>query len=454
MGDWINLVEAGYRLDLEWDEWLENILETSVPLLDRGAGVNAQVFRVSATRFSLDHVALHGPGTPEMLRAFIENGPPDIIDVIYRRGIPVGTLSEWFFPDVTADCERWFVENSPGNLQDSFGMVAHSGTGTGLVLTAPLPRPRHSGMPERKRWSRIAAHLAAGLRLREHLATLDLDSERVEAIITPEGHIEHARANTKPASIRERLRLAVKNSDSARSRTARQNPDAALELWQGLVDGRWSLVDHFDSDQRRFIVAVKNDPEMPDPRGLSARERQVAEFFGMQRGVKEIGYIFGLSPSTVAHTLSRVQRKLELDSKSELAAFFSPSGMRARLAEVEFASENIAVGSQPLTDSRALAPLTDAEREVAIMLMQGATYATIAGSRNTSEHTIANQVQAIYGKLGVRSRTELAARAAPDHRRSGTETTDRRLTTTDEGTTGSERLIFVSADGRLLQKPS
>ena len=121
---------------------------------------------------------------------------------------------------------------------------------------------------------------------------------------------------------------------------------------------------------------------------------------------------WGLSPSTVAHTLSRVQRKPELDSKSELATFFSPTGMRARLAEIEFARESLAVGAQPLTDSRQLAPLTDAEREVAIMLMQGATYAMIAGRRNTTEHTIANQVQVIDGKLGVRSRTELAARAA------------------------------------------
>jgi len=56
---------------------------------------------------------------------------------------------------------------------------------------------------------------------------------------------------------------------------------AAMENWRGLVDGRWSLVDRFDSDGKRFVVAVKNDPEARDPRGLSRREQQVSELVGL-----------------------------------------------------------------------------------------------------------------------------------------------------------------------------
>jgi hypothetical protein len=61
-----------------------------------------------------------------------------------------------------------------------------------------------------------------------------------------------------------------------------------MDHWPGLTSGRSSLVDRFDSDGRRFVVAVKNDPEFPDPRGLTTRERQVCEFIGIGQSTKEI----------------------------------------------------------------------------------------------------------------------------------------------------------------------
>ena len=44
--------------------------------------------------------------------------------------------------------------------------------------------------------------------------------------------------------------------------------------------------------------------------------------------------------------------------------------------------------------------------------MSGATNAEISRRRGTSENTTANQVKAIYERLGVDSRTALAARLA------------------------------------------
>lgn len=54
--------------------------------------------------------------------------------------------------------------------------------------------------------------------------------------------------------------------------------------------------------------------------------------------------------------------------------------------------------------------LTDAEREITIALLQGATNEQIARERHTSIHTVANQIASIFGKLGVTSRIELAHR--------------------------------------------
>lgn len=54
--------------------------------------------------------------------------------------------------------------------------------------------------------------------------------------------------------------------------------------------------------------------------------------------------------------------------------------------------------------------LTEAEREVAELVLEGLSNRDIAERRGASVKTIANQLRRIYDKLGVSSRFELAAR--------------------------------------------
>jgi DNA-binding NarL/FixJ family response regulator len=56
--------------------------------------------------------------------------------------------------------------------------------------------------------------------------------------------------------------------------------------------------------------------------------------------------------------------------------------------------------------------LTSAERQVVTGVLNGRTNAAIAMARRTSCRTVANQLAAIYRKLGVSSRWELAAHVA------------------------------------------
>jgi DNA-binding NarL/FixJ family response regulator len=55
--------------------------------------------------------------------------------------------------------------------------------------------------------------------------------------------------------------------------------------------------------------------------------------------------------------------------------------------------------------------LTPAERQVVLAVLAGFSNADIAQARGSSPRTVANQLAAIFRKLGVRSRAELAARA-------------------------------------------
>ncbi len=52
--------------------------------------------------------------------------------------------------------------------------------------------------------------------------------------------------------------------------------------------------------------------------------------------------------------------------------------------------------------------LTSAEREIAELVLAGATNKEIAGSRGGSSRTVANHLQSVFRKLGVASRAELA----------------------------------------------
>jgi DNA-binding NarL/FixJ family response regulator len=237
-----------------------------------------------------------------------------------------------------------------------------------------------------------------------------LDAAPIEAIFDGGGKLHDARDGATSKTAREVLRSAVRHIDRARSAAGRQDSDAALEAWEALVRGRWSLVDRFDSDQRRFVVAIRNDPKFSDPRGLSQRERQVAEFIGLGRSAKEIAYLLGAPAASVENSTRRVQAKLGLGSRIELAAFFSPRGIRARLAEVGLADEALLIGSTPPLDETKLAGLTHAERAVLASLIAGSTNHDIAVRRTTSPRTVANQIQGIFRKFGARSRGELMAR--------------------------------------------
>jgi DNA-binding NarL/FixJ family response regulator len=161
-------------------------------------------------------------------------------------------------------------------------------------------------------WHRLAAHISAGNRLRstlEHFAQSNADSlARAEAILSHAGKVEHATGPAESKQAREALRNALVRIDAARSE--RDDAPRAVELWRGLVAGRWSLVEHFERDGRRYYLAHKNDPELGPDRALSERERQVLGYAELGHSNKLIGYSLGLSTSTVATLLGRARKKL------------------------------------------------------------------------------------------------------------------------------------------------
>ena len=86
--------------------------------------------------------------------------------------------------------------------------------------------------------------------------------------------------------------------------------ELVVELWRALISGRWSVVEHFERDGKRYYLAHKNDPELAADRALTPRERQVFGYAELGHSDKLIAYSLGLSLSTVSTLLSSARRKL------------------------------------------------------------------------------------------------------------------------------------------------
>lgn len=336
--DAISIVEAAYDLELDTKGWLSRLLECAAPRLDRGLGLSAWEFDV---RTGINHESRVWLKVDDGLReawlrmAQAEGGNLSLR--VHARGGNFGTATQNL--GLSEDEARVFPPAvavlHPHGVQDVLAVSARDPSGRGFVLAAPMPDVARPTGRERRPWARIAAHIEAGGRLRRAIASGALSdgpgatmaiasdlADGAEAVLSPEGTVEHAEAPAKGRQARAELRRAAKAIDRARS-VARSDEDEALDLWQGLVAGRWSLVERFDHDGRRFFVARRNEPEVRDPRALTMRERQVLAYAAMGHRLKLIGYSLGLSIAAVSGHRTRAMRKLGLHSPADIAALFS-----------------------------------------------------------------------------------------------------------------------------------
>jgi DNA-binding NarL/FixJ family response regulator len=145
-----------------------------------------------------------------------------------------------------------------------------------------------------------------------------------EAILTSGGRLEHAEGPAEHT--RRSLAHAVLAVNRARGTLRADDPDAALDAWKGLVAGRWFLVEHIDTDGKRFLIARKNDPDTAGPPGLSLRECQVLAQRARGLALKVIAYNLGLSIANVSKTVRSGMAKLGLSCEAEIVALFSASG--------------------------------------------------------------------------------------------------------------------------------
>ncbi|WP_437909440.1 LuxR C-terminal-related transcriptional regulator [Sorangium sp. So ce327] len=305
--DFVNVIEAAYRVEGGNEAWLQGIVDAAGPAWGSARAVAAFIAEFDEQRATFRAFAADLRGYPEVVVR--EALALDDAHIWRRlRSFPVALLSDHFARPVDERPRLRSVD-----ARDGFGLIAADPGPRFAVLGFALPRKTRLAAGRRELWTRLSAHMAAGLRLRSLVAR-----DTAEAVLAPDGSVLHAEIAAKPAPMREELRRAALAIDRARGALRRSDADEAVEIWQGLVAGRWSLLERFESDGRRFLIARRNDPAARPARVLSTRERQVAGYAALGHSNKLIAYELGISVSSVNTHLAHAQAKLRVRSRLEL----------------------------------------------------------------------------------------------------------------------------------------
>lgn len=323
----IDVAEAAYNLELGPKDWLPNLLEKGAPLFDRGLGCAAAIWAGQADDQQplVAHLCVGGGG-PDLGHMFAR-AARDVGDSLLETpaaregGARVASETDTHAPSILRAFEKQV------GCKDVLGVWTLDPRLHGVGINIPSRDFISLNRHERRRWRRLAIHIAAGHRVRRHLGRLgDLEgtpiselSFEADAVIDPKDFVvTHARGAAKKKAASETLREAAVQIDRARSKRGVRNPNQALAAWQDLVCGRWSLVDWFDSDGRRFVVAIPNTLGDEDPRGLTKREQRVVELAAKGKTGKFISCDFGISRQRVSYLLTSAMRKLGVKTQAQL----------------------------------------------------------------------------------------------------------------------------------------
>jgi DNA-binding CsgD family transcriptional regulator len=165
----------------------------------------------------------------------------------------------------------------------------------------------------------------------EFALAVPLPTERVQRPNEGETWTPVALHGATADRLREALRDAVLSMERACGPTRRSDPDRAVGPWRALVDAELTLLDSFERDGKRYVVAVENPTrEARDLSLLSPRERQVVTAAAAGRTNKLIAYELGLAYSTVRVLLARAAKRLGVQSRRELVATCKAHQLPAR----------------------------------------------------------------------------------------------------------------------------
>ena len=326
----IDLAEAAYDLEIGAGDWLPNLMEAGDEAFDFGLG-NVAILGMG---FTDDGQPLIGQlctadGSADLPMALMaavrEIGPKAVreltAEATQSQTIDLLSARREERPEIYEAYTRHF------GCKDILSIHAHDPDAHGIIISIPSPELTELSGAERRRWERVAVHITTGHRLRRGLSSADAAVGtklgelplNAEALLDPRRFlVSHAVGEARNSEASTKIREAAVRVDRARGKLRKDDPEEALRLWRAMVRGRWSLVDWFDTDGRRFVLAKPNTPNLGDPRGLTEREHQVVTYGARGESSKLIGYRLGISPQRISKLLREGMHKLGVKTQPQL----------------------------------------------------------------------------------------------------------------------------------------
>lgn len=302
-------VREAYAIERDEQAWLEGIVRALGGAL--GTEALAAVIHPRETgprrMGRISAPPAWSPVVEQVVRTTVE-ADFELMRAAYEGGPFVERLSERanrHAPDVRAQLvDEQLTRQLAPSSGDLLGIYGGSLAGGCMVCVAD-----GGPLAPRTRWAlrRVAAHIAAAFRLRKSVG------QEFDAILDDDGRVLERRVALE--GMEEALAEAAVQSRRAET----TDSESALDLWRGLVAGRWTIVHVQDRRGRRQMLLRRN--EIDEAVGEDARGRRVSSVLGLAaRGHsnKYIAYELGLPISTVAADLKRGLDALGLRSRLDL----------------------------------------------------------------------------------------------------------------------------------------
>jgi DNA-binding CsgD family transcriptional regulator len=224
-----------------------------------------------------------------------------------------------------------------------------------------------------------------------------------------------------PGTTPELLRALATCSDATSSESIRLD-----QVWAELVLGHCSVADTFFAARRSFLLTREPRERITRKRAgalrrLRRRQLDLLEPVLLGRTQKAIAIEFGISVSTISTCLRDALFTLGISCPASkvppivvalVSAARCSTGAVGRVSQITDGTVTYRVVSIERPDLALSNVLTPAEFVSVRLLVEGKHHEEIAGERNASPRTIANQLGSAFRKLGVSGRAELLAALA------------------------------------------
>jgi DNA-binding CsgD family transcriptional regulator len=333
----LDIIEAAYTLDGPPEAWMHKVGETVDGYLGHGLGLIAIRYRIGHDLrlevLSMVPINMTAQAISAVQRA-TSNLPPSYVTATFAS-VPCDMARSTGPADVQELTHTLFHDHfEPSGWNEIMTINGLDPTRNGLVLGVGLPNRDTMTTKMRSRWSRVAAHIAAAHRLRARLGGTARVVGSADAVLTPDGRVEHAENDAKSREARTDLTDGVHALERSRGKLNRSDPDLALAERKALVAARWTLVDHFETDGKHYVLAQRNEATLRGFVTLTAREHQALGFASLGHSNKLISYEMGITPSTVSVLLHRAAKKLGASSRAAMLEAY------ARLLELRTNAES------------------------------------------------------------------------------------------------------------------